>query len=65
MELSSLFIVEAKTLAVVVLPTPLGPEKRNACASLFIEIALFSVCVIWLWPTIWSKDLGLHLSDSI
>ena len=36
--------------AVVVLPTPRGPEKTNDCAIRFAAIALRSVWVTPRWP---------------
>jgi hypothetical protein len=40
------FIVFAKIRAQVVLPTPLGPVKRNACARVLVRIAFLRVVVI-------------------
>src|SRR5690554_7083129 len=45
------FIVFAKILAHVVLPTPLGPLKRYACASFLPVIAFFRVVVSASCPT--------------
>src|SRR5215216_2982057 len=42
----SQLMVLANILAQVVLPTPLGPQKRNACANWLLLIAFFSVVVI-------------------
>ena len=46
--------------AQVVLPTPLGPQKRNAWASWLCLIAFLSVVVICDWPTTVSKVCGLY-----
>ena len=42
----SQFIVLARILAQVVLPTPLGPQNKNACASCWCLIAFFNVVVM-------------------
>ena len=44
--LVSQFIVFASILAQVVLPTPLGPQNKNACASWLLVMAFFNVVVI-------------------
>src|SRR6186713_2732347 len=46
--------------AQVVLPTPLGPQKRKAWASWLCLIAFFSVVVICDCPTTVSKVCGLY-----
>jgi hypothetical protein len=47
--------------AVVVLPTPRGPEKTNDWAMRCPAIALRSVCVTPRWPITSSKRWGRHL----
>jgi hypothetical protein len=44
--LLSQFIVFARILAQVVLPTPLGPQNKKACANWLFLIAFLSVVVI-------------------
>src|SRR5258705_4686243 len=57
----SQLIVLAKILAQVVLPTPLGPQNKNACASCWFLIAFLSVVVICDCPMTVSKVCGLYL----
>ena len=47
----SQLMVLAKIRAQVVLPTPRGPQNRNACGSCPVLIAFFNVCVICSCPT--------------
>ena len=56
----SQLIVFASILAQVVLPTPLGPQKRNACANWLCLIAFFKVVVICACPTTVSNVCGLY-----
>jgi hypothetical protein len=56
----SQLIVLAKILAQVVLPTPLGPQNKKACASWLFLIAFFNVVVICDCPTTVSKFCGLY-----
>ena len=51
----SQFSARARMRAVVVLPTPRGPEKTNDCAMRFAPIALRSVSVTPRWPITSSK----------
>jgi hypothetical protein len=44
-------IVFAKIRAHVVLPTPRGPQKTNACANWLLRMAFFKVLVIVSCPT--------------
>src|SRR5687768_16837884 len=48
---ASQLIVLASILAQVVLPTPLGPQNKNACANWLLFIAFLKVVVICSWPT--------------
>src|SRR4051812_26970305 len=57
----SQFIVFASIRAQVVLPTPLGPQNKNACASWLFLIAFFKVVVMCDWPTTVEKFCGLYL----
>ena len=57
----SQFRQRARMRAVVVLPTPRGPENTNDCAMRFAAIALRSVCVTPRWPITSSKRCGRHL----
>jgi hypothetical protein len=56
----SQFSPRARMRAVVVLPTPRGPEKTNDCAMRPAAIALRSVCVTPRWPITSSKRCGRH-----
>ena len=59
-------IIFAKIRAVVVLPTPRGPQKRYACASCPLLIEFDSVLAIVSWPMSVSKESGLYfLADTI
>ena len=59
--LRSQFSALARMRAVVVLPTPRGPAKTNACAtSRLFEMALRSVRVTACCPTTSSKRCGRH-----
>jgi hypothetical protein len=53
-------MVLANILAQVVLPTPLGPQNKNACASWLFLMAFFSVVVICACPTTVLKFCGLY-----
>src|SRR4051794_4385713 len=53
-------IVFARMRAQVVLPTPRGPQNKNACANWLFLIAFFSVVVICCWPTTVSKVCGRY-----
>lgn len=55
------FIVLANILAQVVFPTPRGPQKRYACASLPVCMAFLSVVVSAFCPATVSKDTGRYL----
>src|SRR5581483_2079362 len=57
----SQLMVLARIRAQVVLPTPLGPQNKNAWASWLFLIAFFSVLVICCWPTTVSKVAGRYL----
>jgi hypothetical protein len=58
-------IVLAKMRAQVVLPTPLGPQNKNACAKWLFLMAFFKVVVICDCPTTLSKVTGLYfLADT-
>jgi hypothetical protein len=62
----SQLIVLARIRAQVVLPTPLGPQNRNACASWLFFIAFLSVFVIDFCPTTVSNVCGRYfLADTI
>ena len=54
-------IVFAKIRAQVVFPTPLGPQKRKACAKCLLFIAFFKVLVICTCPTTVSNVAGRYL----
>ena len=54
------FKARARMRAVVVLPTPRGPAKTNACARRPLASALRSVLVTACWPTTSSKVFGRH-----
>src|SRR4030095_4420777 len=56
----SQLIVLAKILAQVVLPTPLGPQNKNAWASWLFFIAFFKVVVICDCPTTVSNACGRY-----
>ena len=59
-------IIFAKIRAVVVLPTPLGPQNRYACASCPLLMELDSVRAILSWPSRVSNESGLYfLADTI
>ena len=56
----------AKILAVVVLPTPRGPQKRYAWASCPRRMEFFKVLAMFSWPMSDSKVSGLYfLADTI
>jgi hypothetical protein len=57
----SQLIVLAKILAHVVLPTPRGPQNKNAWANWLFFMAFFNVVVMWDWPTTVLKFWGLYL----
>src|SRR6478672_10342179 len=62
----SQLMVFARILAHVVLPTPLGPQKRNACANWLLRMAFFKVVVICDCPTTVSNVCGLYfLADTM
>jgi hypothetical protein len=62
----SQLMVFARILAQVVLPTPLGPQNKKACASWLFFIAFLSVVVICDCPTTVSKVWGLYfLADTM
>jgi len=64
--LFSQFIVFARILAQVVLPTPRGPQNKNACASWLFLIAFLSVVVICDCPITVLKFCGLYfLAETI
>jgi hypothetical protein len=54
-------MVLAKILAHVVLPTPLGPQNKNACASWLFLMAFLRVVVMCDCPTTVLKFWGLYL----
>lgn len=54
-------MVLASMRAQVVLPTPRGPQNKNACASWLFFMAFFNVLVICCWPTTVSKVTGRYL----
>jgi hypothetical protein len=59
-------MVLARILAQVVLPTPLGPQNKNACASWLLLIAFFNVVVICDCPITVLKFCGLYfLAETI
>src|SRR2546421_4606921 len=47
--------------AQVVLPTPRGPQNKNACANWLLRMAFFNVVVICSCPTTVEKFWGLYL----
>src|SRR5690349_8969466 len=53
-------IVLARMRAQVVLPTPRGPQNRNAWASLSAAMAFLRVVVTWAWPTTLAKVVGRY-----
>ena len=53
-------MVFAKIRAQVVLPTPLGPQNKKACAKWLLKMAFFKVVVICDWPTTVLKFWGLY-----
>jgi hypothetical protein len=53
-------MVFAKILAQVVLPTPLGPQNKKACAKWLLSMAFFRVVVICACPTTVLKFWGLY-----
>ena len=56
----------AKILAVVVFPTPRGPQKRYAWASCPRRMEFFRVLAMFSWPMSDSKVSGLYfLADTI
>ena len=57
---SGQFNALANTLAVVVLPTPLGPAKRYAWLVLDWSMEFLRVCVMCPWSTISLNVKGLH-----
>jgi hypothetical protein len=56
-----LLIVLARIRAQVVLPTPRGPQNKNACANWLFLMAFLSVVVICDCPTTVLKFCGLYL----
>ena len=60
----SQFRAFARILAVVVLPIPLGPQKRYAWATLSCFIAFLRVVVICSWPITSSNVCGRHFLAS-
>ena len=58
--LFSQLIVLARIRAQVVLPTPLGPQNKKACASWLFFMAFFNVVVMWDCPTTVLKFWGLY-----
>ena len=58
--LLSQLMVLANILAQVVLPTPLGPQNRNAWAKWLFLIEFFNVFVMDVWPITLSKVVGLY-----
>ena len=62
----SQLMVLARILAQVVLPTPRGPQNKNACANWWFFIAFFKVVVMCSCPTTVSKVCGLYfLAETI
>ena len=58
-------MVLAMILAHVVLPTPLGPQNKKACAKVLVLIAFCNVDVMAFCPTTLSKVTGLYfLADT-
>jgi len=63
---SEQLIIFAKIRAVVVLPTPRGPQKRYACASWPLRIEFLRVWAILSWPINVPKESGLYfLAETI
>ena len=59
-------IVFAKIRAALVLPTPLGPQNRYACASWPLRIEFLRVLAILSWPIRDSNESGRYfLADTI
>src|SRR5512133_390711 len=59
-------IVFANMRALVVFPTPRGPQKRYACASWFLRIEFLRVFAIFSCPISVSKLVGLYfLAETI
>src|SRR5215210_2286908 len=56
----SQLIVFASMRAQVVLPTPLGPQNKNACARWLFLMAFFKVVVICSCPTTVSNACGRY-----
>src|SRR6476661_9189173 len=56
----SQLIVFASIRAQVVLPTPLGPQNKNAWAKWPDLMAFFNVVVMWSWPTTVSNVWGRY-----
>src|SRR4051794_29100064 len=54
-------MVLARIRAQVVLPTPRGPQKRNACANCLFLIAFLSVVVMCCCPTTVLNVCGRYL----
>ena len=50
----------ARSLAIVVLPTPLVPLKRKAWCTLSCSILFLITWTTWSWPMTSSKELGLY-----
>ena len=64
--LFSQLMVLANMRAQVVLPTPRGPQNKNACANWLLVIAFFSVVVICDCPTTVLKFCGRYfLAETI
>ena len=60
------FMALAKILAVVVLPTPRGPQNRYACANCPLMMEFFRVLAILSWPIRVSNVSGLYFrADTI
>src|SRR6476659_2849005 len=57
----SQLMVLARMRAHVVLPTPRGPQNKNACARCPVRMAFLSVVVMCCWPTSVSKVWGRYL----
>src|SRR6266705_3506804 len=57
----SQLMVLASILALVVFPTPLGPQNRKACDRWLFLMAFFKVVVICDCPTTLSKVAGRYL----
>ena len=56
----SQLMVLAKILAALVFPTPLGPQKRYACASFPLTMEFFRVRAMLSCPISPSKDVGRY-----